>query len=272
VYRGKFLDALRQAIQAGELPRDPASTELARRQRLKQLLRHGWVVYAKTPLAGPQVVLDYLSRYTHRVAVSNERIVGIDARGVRLRVRANDQGGKRTVFIDGPTFIERFLQHVLPPGFQAHPPLRAAQPGAQARADGPGACGAGRAGHRAPGLRGCGAVPAAHHGHRGLVLPALPSGAVAHSAVVAAAARWLDTHGSMQGTPLSPVGYITVHRPGRCRRPNGAADRAQPCENAAGAHFAKHRWATRHVHAPVSPRAARCLALPIPRICHASSG
>ena len=62
VYRGKFLDALRQAIQAGELPRDPASTELARRQRLKQLLRHGWVVYAKTPLAGPEVVLDYLSR------------------------------------------------------------------------------------------------------------------------------------------------------------------------------------------------------------------
>ena len=76
------------------------------------------MVYAKTPLAGPEVVLDYLSRYTHRVAVSNERIVGIDARGVRLRVRADDQGGKRAVFIDGPTFIERFLQHVLPPGFK----------------------------------------------------------------------------------------------------------------------------------------------------------
>jgi hypothetical protein len=91
---------------------------VARRRRLKQLLRHGWVVYAKTPLAGPQVVLDYLSRYTHRVAVSNERIVGIDAQGVRLRVRADDHGGKRTVLIDGPTFIERFLQHVLPPGFK----------------------------------------------------------------------------------------------------------------------------------------------------------
>ena len=67
---------------------------------------------------GPEVVLDYLSRYTHRVAVSNERIVGIDAQGVRLRVRADDRGGKRTVHIDGPTFIERFLQHVLPPGFK----------------------------------------------------------------------------------------------------------------------------------------------------------
>ena len=65
-----------------------------------------------------KVVLDYLSRYTHRVAVSNERIVGIDAQGVRLRVRADDQGSKRTVHIDGPTFIERFLQHVLPPGFK----------------------------------------------------------------------------------------------------------------------------------------------------------
>ena len=118
VYRGKFLDALRQAVKAGELPRDPASTEVARRQRLKQLLRHGWVVYAKTPLAGPEMVLDYLSRYTHRVAVSNERIVGIDAQGVRLRVRADDHGGKRTILIDGQTFVARFLQHVLPPGFK----------------------------------------------------------------------------------------------------------------------------------------------------------
>jgi len=75
-------------------------------------------VYAKTPLAGPEVVLDYLSRYTHRVAVSNERIVGIDAKGVRLRVRADEHGGKRTTVIDGETFIARFLQHVLPPGFK----------------------------------------------------------------------------------------------------------------------------------------------------------
>ncbi len=74
--------------------------------------------YTKTPLAGPELVLDYLSRYTHRVAVSNERIVAVDANGVRLRVRADNHGGKRTVLIDGPTFIARFLQHVLPPGFK----------------------------------------------------------------------------------------------------------------------------------------------------------
>jgi len=118
VFRAKFIDALRHASQRGELPRDPASTEAHRRTRLQQLRRHDWVVYAKTPLAGPELVLDYLSRYTHRVAVSNERIVGIDASGVRLRVRADDRGGKRTVLIDGPTFVARFLRHVLPPGFK----------------------------------------------------------------------------------------------------------------------------------------------------------
>lgn len=118
VFRGKVLDALRCASLAGELPLDPADTALARQTRLKELMRHDWVVYAKTPLAGPEVVLDYLSRYTHRVAVSNERIVGMDAKGVRLRVRADAHSGKRTTVIDGETFIARFLQHVLPPGFK----------------------------------------------------------------------------------------------------------------------------------------------------------
>ena len=118
VFRGKFIDALRRDDRVGELPRDPASTEAARQARLVQLKRHDWVVYAKTPLAGPEVVLDDLSRYTHRVAVSNERIIGIDDNGVRLRVRADADGGKRTVLIDGPTFVARFLQHVLPPGFK----------------------------------------------------------------------------------------------------------------------------------------------------------
>ena len=117
VLRGKFLDALQLAGRAGLLPHDPA-TDVARHARLAQLRRHDWVVYAKTPLAGPEVVLDYLSRYTHRVAISNERIVGIDGLRVRLRVRADNHGGKRTVLIDGQDFIARFLQHVLPPGFK----------------------------------------------------------------------------------------------------------------------------------------------------------
>ena len=118
VLRGKFLAALAGDGAAGKLANDPARTAAERQARLNQLLRHEWVVYAKTPLAGPEVVLDYLSRYTHRVAISNERIVDIDAKGVRLRVRADNHGGKRTVVIDGPIFIARFMQHVLPPSFK----------------------------------------------------------------------------------------------------------------------------------------------------------
>ena len=118
VFRAKFLHALHHASLSADLALDPANTDAARQARLRDLKRHDWVVYAKTPLAGPEVVLDYLSRYTHRVAISNERILGIDARGVRLRVRADNHGGKRTVVIDGATFIGRFLQHVLPPGFK----------------------------------------------------------------------------------------------------------------------------------------------------------
>ena len=106
------------ALGAARLDGDPAHTQARRGERARALYPHDWVVYAKTPLAGPEVVLDYLSRYTHRVAISNERIVGIDAQRVRLRVRADNHGGKRTVLIDGQDFIARFLQHVLPPGFK----------------------------------------------------------------------------------------------------------------------------------------------------------
>ena len=126
VFRGKFMQALRQAEDSGELERDPCNSPKTRHERLQALMRHDWVVYAKTPLAGPEVVLDYLSRYTHRVAVSNERIVGVDDSSVRLSVRhnerqnmrADDHAGKRAVTIDGPAFIGRFLQHVLPSGFR----------------------------------------------------------------------------------------------------------------------------------------------------------
>ena len=118
VFRGKFLQALQQACADGTLARDPASTALARAQRLQALRRHEWVVYAKTPLAGPAAVLDYLSRYTHRTAIGNERLVAIAGDKVLLRVRADDSGGKRTIAIDGVQFIARFLQHVLPPGFR----------------------------------------------------------------------------------------------------------------------------------------------------------
>jgi hypothetical protein len=76
-------------------------------------------VYAKEPLGGPAQVLEYLGRYTHRVAISNERIVGMDDREVRFRVRAGASGKtKRTLVLPADTFIDRFLLHVLPKGFK----------------------------------------------------------------------------------------------------------------------------------------------------------
>lgn len=118
VFRGKFIQALQDASDAGTLPRDPAATASARRQRVQALRRHDWVVYAKTPLAGPAAVLDYLARYTHRTAIGNERLVAIDGDQVRLRVRADATGGTRTIALEGTQFIARLLQHVLPAGFK----------------------------------------------------------------------------------------------------------------------------------------------------------
>jgi hypothetical protein len=118
VFRGKFVQALQEAETAGRLLRDPALTRLDRARRLQALRRHDWVVYAKTPLAGPAAVLDYLARYTHRTAIGNERLVAIEADHVLLRVRADDGGGKRTITVPGAEFVGRLMQHVLPRGFK----------------------------------------------------------------------------------------------------------------------------------------------------------
>ncbi len=118
VFRAKFLDALDTAHRRQIIPGDPAAAPQAWAERRAALLKHDWVVYAKTPLGGAAEVLAYLSRYTHRTAISNERIVAIRDDVVLLRVRADDGGAKRIVKIPGPTFIGRFLQHVLPPGFK----------------------------------------------------------------------------------------------------------------------------------------------------------
>jgi hypothetical protein len=117
VFAGKFRAALAHAERAGTLARDPLRSAGERRQRMQALRTTPWVVYAKTPLAGPAAVLDYLARYTHRTAVGHERIVAVRDDGVRLRVRG-DGGGKKTVRIAGAEFVGRFLQHVLPAGFK----------------------------------------------------------------------------------------------------------------------------------------------------------
>jgi hypothetical protein len=118
VFRAKFLDRLDAAHRSGTLPGDPAAQPTRWAERRQALLKHHWVVYAKTPLGGPAETLEYWSRSTHRTAVSNERIVAIRDGDVLLRVRADASGGKRVIRLPGPTFIGRFLQPVLPPGFK----------------------------------------------------------------------------------------------------------------------------------------------------------
>ncbi len=119
VFRGKFVDALKAGRAQGSLAAATTLDAVAWRELLARLHAHEWVVYAKEPLGGPAQVLEYLGRYTHRVAISNERIVGVDAHEVRFRVRASAQGHtKRTLAVPAATFIDRFLLHVLPKGFK----------------------------------------------------------------------------------------------------------------------------------------------------------
>ena len=119
VFRGKFMARL-DALRSKDGWRADAQLSGAPWRDLKRALYvHDWVVYAKQPLGGPEAVLDYLGRYTHRVAISNERIVGIDGKDVLLRVRADPASGKKRVIrLPGAEFIDRFLQHVLPAGFK----------------------------------------------------------------------------------------------------------------------------------------------------------
>ncbi len=118
VFRGKFMSALAAALKDGQIARDPQGDDAAWRERQRQLYQHDWVVYAKTPLGGPAQVLEYLSRYTHRTAIGNQRIRAVTAQGVVFSVRADDKGGKRNVRLGGVEFVRRFLLHVLPTGIK----------------------------------------------------------------------------------------------------------------------------------------------------------
>ena len=119
VFRGKFVAALTAGRVHGRPDAAAALDDRAWRALLARLHALEWVVYAKQPLGGPAQVLEYLARYTHRVAISNERIVGMDEREVRFRVRSDATSGrKRTLRLPAAEFIDRFLKHVLPTGFK----------------------------------------------------------------------------------------------------------------------------------------------------------
>jgi hypothetical protein len=122
VFRGKYLAALTDAFDQGQLALTGGTSALADRaaqQRFLALLRvHPWVVYAKSPMAGPEQVLEYLGRYAHRVALSNERLLSLDERGVRFLYKDYAHAGyTRSMALEPQEFIRRFLLHVLPRHF-----------------------------------------------------------------------------------------------------------------------------------------------------------
>jgi len=122
VFRAKFLSCLEKAFRLHKLVFYGQTTALAAPDTFKQLLRQScqtnWVVYAKRPFAGPQQVLNYLGRYTHRVAISNNRILSMTDSTVTFewRDRRNDNVVKEMT-LDVVQFMRRFLLHILPSGF-----------------------------------------------------------------------------------------------------------------------------------------------------------
>ncbi len=122
VFRGKFLSGLRAAHAAGRLrvagwSADRATADTRFEQLLSAATRTDWVVYCKRPFAGPEVVLKYLARYSHRVAISNSRLLGFENGIVRFRFKDYAHGNKQRVMrLPAPEFVRRLMLHVLPRG------------------------------------------------------------------------------------------------------------------------------------------------------------
>jgi Putative transposase len=122
VFRGKFLSYLRDAYDSGELRLRGKLEHLTKKSAwidlVRSLSRMEWVVYSKPPFGGPKQVLKYLARYTHRVAISDQRLVASEDGRVTFRYKDYRTGGiERTMTLEGTEFLRRFLQHVLPRSF-----------------------------------------------------------------------------------------------------------------------------------------------------------
>jgi hypothetical protein len=122
LFRRLFLELLEKAFDEGQLKFFSSLQELEDRKAflryLARLRKKEWVVYAKKPFAGPQQVLDYVGRYTHRVAISNNRILNIEDGQVTFRYKDYRNGSQqKTMTLSADEFIRRFLLHVLPEGF-----------------------------------------------------------------------------------------------------------------------------------------------------------
>jgi hypothetical protein len=121
VFRGKFVAELKQLVAQNKLQFHGSQQYLAVPASfaafLRQLFRQDWVVYAKPPFGGTEQVLNYLARYTHRVAISNHRLVAFENDRVSFRWRDYAHGGKKKVMtVSADEFLRRFLLHVLPKG------------------------------------------------------------------------------------------------------------------------------------------------------------
>ena len=119
VYRGKFMAYFKEACQEGKIKFEGQLQKFASSEELKVLInglyQKEWIVYCKEPLSNPMKVMEYLGRYTHRVAISNERISGIRNGRVSFKWKDYaDQNKHKTMELDGEEFIRRFLLHVLP--------------------------------------------------------------------------------------------------------------------------------------------------------------
>ncbi len=114
VFRGKLLDRFDRALEART---SGVGASLGHRL-IRQAASKEWVVYSKAPMAGPAQVLRYLGRYTHRIAIGNERLVALNQGLVTFRYRDRKRDGvKKLLTLEAPAFIQRFLLHVLPRGF-----------------------------------------------------------------------------------------------------------------------------------------------------------
>jgi hypothetical protein len=115
LFRGKLLGAIESALASGEMTTPPGAHA---HRVLKEAARKKWTVYAKPSFAGPEHVIRYLGRYTHRIALSNERLVALDEGDVTFRYKDRAAGDvPRTMTLEASQFLRRFLLHVLPAGF-----------------------------------------------------------------------------------------------------------------------------------------------------------
>jgi len=122
VFRGKYLEGLKRLYEKGQLKLGGSLASLTDPRRFRRLLDRlysiNWAVYSRPPFAGPRTVLKYLSRYTHRVAINNRRILNVSGQGVTFSWwNRRNENRKRSKTLEGVKFLKRFMLHVLPKGY-----------------------------------------------------------------------------------------------------------------------------------------------------------